>query len=177
MRTSLLTPWQADSTMSCVCFCVCVCVYVFVFVWTLSIWEWYTRPPQRRFWSKSFLFVFVLYLFVFTLCSFDNTVLAYEQNVWGPDGLCVHCASLAARPKHQFANRIHYAFRKKYSFWFTPVSCRHEWNQIQNLQRNKQYSHWFCGYDYYQLYHLIYLLALVFFFSLVLQKQYQRKYN
>ena len=65
-----------------------------------------------RFTNKLCLFCICMYLH----CSFDNTVLAYEQNVWGPDGLCVHCASLAARPKHQFANRIHYIFRKKYSF-------------------------------------------------------------
>ena len=89
-----------------------------------------------RFTNKLCLFCICMYLH----CSFDNTVLAYEQNVWGPDGLCVHCASLAARPKHQFANRIHYIFRKKYSFRITPVYGSLEWNQIQNLRSNTQYS-------------------------------------
>ena len=37
MRTSLLTPWQADSTMSCVCVCVCVCLCVYVCVNTVHL--------------------------------------------------------------------------------------------------------------------------------------------
>ena len=101
-----------------------------------------------RFTNKLCLFCICMYLH----CSFDNTVLAYEQNVWGPDGLCVHCASLAARPKHQFASRIHYIFRKKYSFESRQSNADMNeikykiYEEIHNIQ---------------MLYHLLYLLAFV----------------
>ena len=96
--------------MSCVCVCICVCVCLCLCEQCIFDNGILAHPRGVSDPNHFCLCLFCICLYLHR--SFDNTVLAYEQNVWGPDGLCVHCASLAARPKHQFANRTHYIFRK-----------------------------------------------------------------
>ena len=103
-----------------------------------------------RFTNKLCLFCICMYLH----CSFDNTVLAYEQNVWGPDGLCVHCASLAARPKHQFANRIHY-------ITYSGKNIHSESRQSMAALNEIKYKIYEEIHNIQMLYHLLYLLAFV----------------
>ena len=125
MRTSLLFTLTSRFNNE-LCLCLCVCVFMCLGLCEHCPFENGILAHHRGVSDPNHFYLCLFCICLYLHRSFDNTVLAYEQNVWGPDGLCVHCASLAARPKHQFANRVHYIFRKKYSFRITPVSCRHE---------------------------------------------------